>query len=200
MKEEFDHCLNNVCDPDVRLRSVGVLRLLSELYMNFAAPTDSAKLKIFGLAVLELMQKLLQNDNSLQTVRCVCQNLKLIGWEVENAVDEPVRKYFGFVMTELKRIRGSPTEIHPSCVSLIDMILKLQSNKWNREQESSSAPPPSYASATSMYTPSSAHPVYELPESDDDFSDDGAIMIDDEPEDVQAAYEEFLKMSSKSKQ
>lgn len=32
---------------------------------------------------------------------------------------------------------------------------------------------------------------------DDSFGEDVGIMIDDEPDEVQAAYEEFLKMSSK---
>lgn len=32
---------------------------------------------------------------------------------------------------------------------------------------------------------------------EDSYGDDGGIMIDDEPDEVQAAYEEFLKMNAK---
>lgn len=77
MHEEFTHCLNNLDDAEVRNRALGVLRLLSELYMNFAVLPDSSKLHIFALAVLEMMEKLLQKDKSLDTVKCVCQLLKV---------------------------------------------------------------------------------------------------------------------------
>lgn len=78
MHEEFTHCLNQLDDAQVRSRSLGVLRLLSELYMNFAVLPDNSKLYIFALAVLELMEKLIQKDKSVETVKCICQLLKVM--------------------------------------------------------------------------------------------------------------------------
>lgn len=77
MREEFTHCLNSLDDADVRCRSIGVLRLLSELFMNFSVLPDNSKLNIVGLAVLELMQKLIQKDKSVEIVKSVCQLLKV---------------------------------------------------------------------------------------------------------------------------
>ncbi|ODN04764.1 Polyadenylate-binding protein-interacting protein 1 [Orchesella cincta] len=181
MQEEFTHCLNNLDDPSVRERSLGMLRLLSELYMNFSVLPGQSKLQIFALAVLELMQKLLSKDHSLDV---------LIGWEVENSEFEKVRECFNLVMKELSYLRMITEGLHPTSKSLVDMIFKLRANKWNRGQDepTPAAPEPS-ASKIPVY--------YEIPDSDDDFDEETGIMIDDEPDDVQAAYEEFLKMSSK---
>ncbi|CAL8109911.1 unnamed protein product [Orchesella dallaii] len=189
MQEEFTHCLNNLNDPNVRERSLGMLRLLSELYMNFSVLPGQSKLQIFALAVLELMQKLIAADQSLDTVKCVCQLLKLIGWEVENSEFENVRECFNLVLKELSYLRMTKEGLHPTSQALVDMIFKLHANKWNRGQDEAPSAAPEPSASKIVY--------YELPDSDEDDYEDTGIMIDDEPDEVQAAYEEFLKMSSK---
>lgn len=81
---------------------------------------------------------------------------------MENSNKEQVREYFGLVLKELSYLRmTSEGKLHPTCVTLVDMVFKLHSNKWNRGQEEPSAP------STASYAAMSAQqPIYyEMPDS-----------------------------------
>ncbi|CAG7823503.1 unnamed protein product [Allacma fusca] len=206
-QEEFTSCLESMDkDPEMENRAPGVIMFLAELYLNFVLEISgkSTKNMMFGLAAVELMTALVTSKpTNFNKVKAIFRTLKLIGWELDHDGRKEITKEMEKLIKELSYLLVSP-ELDQQCKSLLETLFDLRKKDWNKSGSSGSGSPSSSPGATGNASPQypsvsqgAESQYYELPDTVDE--EDYSLCIDDEPEEVRRAYEEFLKMTSGKK-
>jgi len=196
LQPEFLTCLANMeNDPQMMQRSHGMLLFFGELYMNIRIEKDgvTSPLNILGYGLLELMEKLVTLP-SHENIKCVFQVLKLVGWELDNAGDTKMKTSFEKLLKDMSYLCMS-ANLKSQTKLLLDTLFDLRNKQWNHANSFEKETPESAASGYSNQAPTpAAQMAYEIPDDVDyDDEDDDCILLDDEPAEVQDAYEEFLK-------
>jgi len=195
-QQEFQTCLANMeNDSQMMQRSHGILLFFGELYMNIRIQKGglAVPLNILGYGVLEMMEKLVKLS-SHENIKCVFQVLKLVGWELDNSDDTKMKTLFEKLLKDMSYLCMS-AHLQSRTKSLLDTLFELRNKEWNHANSFEKETPSSTGSGYGNIAPTpAAQMAYEIPDDVDyDDEDDDCILLDDEPEEVQDAYEEFLK-------
>ncbi|XP_058055310.1 uncharacterized protein LOC131206656 isoform X2 [Anopheles bellator] len=104
----------------------GTTLFLAELYMQLRNPHHNLTNDVAG-RIIAAIEILLQKGGP-ENVKCVCQCLKLCGFELEQDCREDV-------LNILEKLRGMEKKVMSSVVPLIHSVMKLQQQSWGRSEE-----------------------------------------------------------------
>ncbi|XP_052872016.1 uncharacterized protein LOC128277578 [Anopheles cruzii] len=104
----------------------GTTLFLAELYMQLRTPHHNLTNDVAG-RIIAAIEILLQKGGP-ENVKCVCQCLKLCGFELEQDCREDV-------LNILEKLRGMEKKVMSSVVPLIQSVMKLQQQSWGRSEE-----------------------------------------------------------------
>uniref|UniRef100_A0A182P0M6 MIF4G domain-containing protein n=1 Tax=Anopheles epiroticus TaxID=199890 RepID=A0A182P0M6_9DIPT len=204
----------------------GATLFLAELYMQLRQPQET-----FGKRISEYIISAIEtllNKEGPENMKCVCQCLKLCGFELEQDCPDKVDSI-------MKTIATRRTALPSSAEKIIDSVIELRKIAWGRGDEISSAPaavppPMPISSVTAMsHQPTGIvefndSPVFYGPDGQvlteeensfletnvgkngkqktytgyDDDDEYGLVDPDDDP-DVQQAFEEFLQSNTQNR-
>ncbi|XP_050090523.1 uncharacterized protein LOC126574386 isoform X3 [Anopheles aquasalis] len=195
-----------------QLKVRGTTLFLAELYMQFRNPHVQSNLtKDMAGRIFAAIEILLQKPGP-ENAKCVCQCLKLCGFELEQDCREDV-------LNILDKLRDLEKNVMHSVAPLISSVLKLHNNAWGRSEETVPvAPVPSVPDRMVGVMPLGADfsPVFYGPDGKvlseeensfletnlhqtkksvvfDDYEDDeDAYGVDDQDPEVQLAFENFV--------
>jgi hypothetical protein len=199
-QEEHVKCTSQeILDNETTDRAHGFLMVLAELYVNFRNKVQKP-VGVFGIAALELMTYLLKaQKQSYDIVKCVAQVLKLLGWEFEHSVNGKIKEYMENIMKELSYILVMTKDSRVKAI--IENLIELKKRGWDKTDESSASEGDDEGQdINNSYGQTSGPVLYDMPDSEDDDSDERYPDLDDEPEEVRRFYEECLaEVESKRK-
>ncbi|XP_049539227.1 polyadenylate-binding protein-interacting protein 1-like isoform X3 [Anopheles darlingi] len=195
-----------------QLKVRGTTLFLAELYMQFRNPhVQSTLTKDMAGRIFAAIEILLQKPGP-ENAKCVCQCLKLCGFELEQDCREDV-------LNILDKLRDLEKNVMHSVAPLISSVLKLHNNAWGRSEETVPvAPVPAVPDRMVGVMPLGADfsPVFYGPDGKvlseeensfletnlhqakknavfDDYEDDeDAYGVDDQDPEVQLAFENFV--------
>uniref|UniRef100_A0A2M4A8D6 Putative cyclin-dependent serine/threonine-protein kinase n=1 Tax=Anopheles triannulatus TaxID=58253 RepID=A0A2M4A8D6_9DIPT len=195
-----------------QLKVRGTTLFLAELYMQFRNPHVQSNLtKDMAGRIFAAIEILLQKPGP-ENAKCVCQCLKLCGFELEQDCREDV-------LNILDKLRDLEKNVMHSVAPLISSVLKLHNNAWGRSEETVPvAPVPAVPDRMVGVMPLGADfsPVFYGPDGKvlseeensfletnlhqakknavfDDYEDDeDAYGVDDQDPEVQLAFENFV--------
>uniref|UniRef100_A0A4Y0BEH1 MIF4G domain-containing protein n=1 Tax=Anopheles funestus TaxID=62324 RepID=A0A4Y0BEH1_ANOFN len=185
----------------------GATLFLAELYMQLRNPQQTFG-KTISEYIINAITILLMKEGP-ENIKCVCQCLKLCGYELEQ--DRPDK-----VETILKNLQ-TPKAVQSSTEAMIRSVLELRKNSWGRSEEIATASPspgPEYKHHPVFYGPDGkmlteeessflATNIESAGEQNaygnyDDEDEFGMVDPDDDPE-VQEAYEAFLQSNAQTR-
>lgn len=154
----------------------GTTLFLAELYMQLRKPHDKRNAEI-AMRITSAAKILLSKEGP-ENIKCVCQCLKLCGFELERDRQEDLMS----ILAQLGRLEGS---IDCSTGRFIRSVLELQQKSWGRSEEV--VPQANQSLSDSACDEFNDSPVFYGP--------DGSIMTEEENEFLDMAapvtFEEF---------
>ncbi|XP_017049735.1 polyadenylate-binding protein-interacting protein 1 [Drosophila ficusphila] len=178
---------------------------LAELYMQLRGDDDS-RIQLIAENIVYSLGKLLQNE-SKENVRCICQTLKLAGYDLTADCAKDMQE----IIAALQAIELNSPGKHPMAAS----VIALQQNNWGRKvsnalggDEDLVPEPPRLSDEPVFYGPDGRELTAEETDflaaedggnSDgDDFDGDGGeLEMDAEmDEETERAYKEFCKQKT----
>ncbi|XP_035792881.1 protein no-on-transient A-like isoform X2 [Anopheles albimanus] len=203
-----------------QLKVRGTTLFLAELYMQFRNPhVQSSLTKDMAGRIFAAIDILLQKPGP-ENAKCVCQCLKLCGFELEQDCRDDV-------LNILDKLRDLEKKVMHSVAPLISSVLKLHNNAWGRSEETVPvAPVPAVPDRMVGVMPLGADfsPVFYGPDGKvlseeensfletnlqqpkkntifDDYEDDeDAYGVDDQDPEVQLAFENFVAETNRPNQ
>uniref|UniRef100_A0A2M4BGS6 Putative thyroid hormone receptor-associated protein complex subunit n=1 Tax=Anopheles marajoara TaxID=58244 RepID=A0A2M4BGS6_9DIPT len=195
-----------------QLKVRGTTLFLAELYMQFRNPHVQSNLtKDMAGRIFAAIEILLQKPGP-ENAKCVCQCLKLCGFELEQDCREDV-------LNILDKLRDLEKKVMHSVAPLISSVLKLHSNAWGRSEETVPAVPvpavpdrmvgvvplgvdfsPVFygpdgkviSEEESSFLETNLHQAKKNAVFDDYEDDEDAYGVDDQDPEVQQAFENFV--------
>lgn len=188
----------------------GTTLFLAELYMQMQ--NDGARIMKIAQCIVNAMSMLLQIKGP-ENVKCICQALKLCGYELELDRPEDIQR----ITRELKSLENT---LDVSTERLLKSVLDLKSNRWGRSEPVVMQPildtiHQDYNDAPVFYGPDgqvltdeensfllSNIPSYPTLNYEDYDGNDPDELVEAEPEmdlEIQMAFKDFVK-SAKNKQ
>nr|NP_001246380.2 Poly(A) binding protein interacting protein 1, isoform E [Drosophila melanogaster]AFH08133.2 Poly(A) binding protein interacting protein 1, isoform E [Drosophila melanogaster] len=173
---------------------------LAELYMQLRGDDDS-RIQLIAVNIVYSLSKLLASESN-ENVRCLCQTLKLAGYDLTADCPKDIQE----IITALQAIELKSPGKYPMAAS----VIALQQNNWGRkvsnalgDDEDTVKEPPRLSDEPVFYGPDGRELTAEETDflaggdndGDDDFDGDGAdLEIDAEmDEETERAYKEFCK-------
>ncbi|KAH8284531.1 hypothetical protein KR018_003348 [Drosophila ironensis] len=181
---------------------------LAELYMQLRGEDDS-RLQLIAVNIVYSLSKLLASESN-ENVRCLCQTLKLAGYDLTADCPKDMLE----IITALQAIEAKAPAKYPMVAS----VIALQQNNWGRKvsnalggDEDTVAEPPRLSDEPVFYGPDGRELTAEetdfLAAEDDAGSDGdeygadgGDLDLDAEmDEETELAYKEFCKQGNQKK-
>ncbi|EDW48231.1 polyadenylate-binding protein-interacting protein 1 [Drosophila sechellia] len=173
---------------------------LAELYMQLRGDDDS-RIQLIAVNIVYSLSKLLASESN-ENVRCLCQTLKLAGYDLTADCPKDIHE----IITALQAIELKSPGKYPMAAS----VIALQQNNWGRkvsnalgDDEDTVKEPPRLSDEPVFYGPDGRELTAEETDflaggdndGDDDFDGDGAdLEMDAEmDEETERAYKEFCK-------
>ncbi|XP_017108580.2 polyadenylate-binding protein-interacting protein 1 isoform X2 [Drosophila bipectinata] len=182
---------------------------LAELYMQLRGEDDS-RLQLIAVNIVYSLSKLLASESN-ENVRCICQTLKLAGYDL--TADCP--KDMQDIIIALQAIEAKSPGKYPMAAS----VISLQQNNWGRKvsnslggEEDTVTEPPRLSDEPVFYGPDGRELTAEESEfltaqdeangsdgDDFDLRDGGDLDLDAEmDEETERAYKEFCSQQKKT--
>ncbi|XP_055614345.1 uncharacterized protein LOC129760711 [Uranotaenia lowii] len=105
----------------------GTTLFLAELYMQLRKPSDPSRNNEIGMRIIGAANILLHKEGP-ENIKCVCQSLKLCGYELERDCHEEL-------MTVLSTLGQLENSTDCSTGRFIRSVLDLQQSNWGRSEE-----------------------------------------------------------------
>ncbi|XP_039479800.1 polyadenylate-binding protein-interacting protein 1 isoform X2 [Drosophila santomea] len=173
---------------------------LAELYMQLRGDDDS-RIQLIAVNIVYSLSKLLASESN-ENVRCLCQTLKLAGYDLTADCPKDIQE----IITALQAIELKSPGKYPMAAS----VIALQQNNWGRkvsnalgDDEDTVKEPLRLSDEPVFYGPDGRELTAEETDflaagdndGDDDFDGDGAdLEMDAEmDEETERAYKEFCK-------
>ncbi|ERL92374.1 polyadenylate-binding protein-interacting protein 1 [Dendroctonus ponderosae] len=199
---EFGAKLYDICEKELETdhNQQNVMLFIAELYIQLSHFSH------FGYLLIYALNKLLGvggNDN----IKCVCQALKLTGYALEQNQSQSLNELF-------LQLKTSSSSLSGSALTILNSVINLRQSNWGRSApESNSSEASDYdhdyeeivtgilyeAEGQTLTNEEqeflAAHATQDEYLSD---SDDPDALCDPEPEmddEIQAAFEEFVKLN-----
>lgn len=157
----------------------GTTLFLAELYMQLRKPNDLNRNAEIAIRIIEAAKVLLSKEGP-ENIKCVCQCLKLCGYELERDRREEL---MGILHT-LEKLEGSTDN---STGRFIRSVLDLQQKSWGRNEEIVPVIPPPMNECASAADEFHDSPVFYGP--------DGQVMTQEENDFLETAapitFEEY---------
>ncbi|XP_052890730.1 polyadenylate-binding protein-interacting protein 1 isoform X2 [Anopheles moucheti] len=195
LKMEDQNCELQQFMSKEQVKVRGATLFLAELYMQLRKPQDPFD-KIVSEHIISAIEILLSKEGP-ENIKCVCQCLKLCGYELEQDCREKLESI-------LKKLQ-SLTAIQSSSEAMIKSVIELRKNSWGRSEEiapAAVAPGPEYQHEPVFYGPDGKMLTEEESsflatggQNPSSYDDDDEFGMDDDLE-VQEAFEEFLQQSN----
>uniref|UniRef100_A0A182MWC9 MIF4G domain-containing protein n=1 Tax=Anopheles culicifacies TaxID=139723 RepID=A0A182MWC9_9DIPT len=225
MEDQNNELPQFMSNEQVKVR--GATLFLAELYMQLRMPEvllkhlkqegaagrkvdiDFVGFQSFGKIISEHIISAIEtllSKRGPENTKCVCQCLKLCGYELEQDCRDKVEAI-------LKKLQ-EPQAVQSSTEAMIRSVLELRKNSWGRSEEIATAPaglsnnllPVFYGPDGKMLTEEESSflatnieaqgpSAYNNYDDDDEF---GMVDPDDDPE-VQEAYEQFIQSNAQSR-
>lgn len=125
MNHQQSELLNFMTHEQVKVR--GTTLFLAELYMQLRKPNDIMRNAELALRIVEAAKVLLGKEGP-ENIKCVCQCLKLCGYELERDCHDELMD----IMQTLGQLEGSTDN---STGRFIHSVLELQQKSWGRNEE-----------------------------------------------------------------
>lgn len=190
----------------------GTTLFMAELYMQMQSAKDGTRISKIADSIVQAMRLLLEKIGP-ENVKCVCQSLKLCGYELE--IDCPMD-----ITSILEQLEKSQDKLDVSTGRLLQSVLELKRKHWGRSAPIVMAPiletmRQDYNDVPVFYGPdgqvltdeensfllSNIPPSYALGYEEMEENDpDGEELVDVEPEmdlEIQMAFKDFVKNSKK---
>ncbi|XP_053668361.1 polyadenylate-binding protein-interacting protein 1-like [Anopheles marshallii] len=202
LKMEDQNCELQQFMSKEQVKVRGATLFLAELYMQLRNPQDPFD-KIIPEHIISAIEILLSKEGP-ENIKCVCQCLKLCGYELEQDCREKLESI-------LKKLQ-SLTAIQSSSEAMIKSVIELRKNSWGRSEEiapAAVAPGPEYQHEPVFYGPDGKMLTEEESSflatnieatggqnAHSSYDDDDEYGIVDDDQEVQEAYAEFLQHSN----
>lgn len=157
----------------------GTTLFLAELYMQLRKPNDSQRNGEIAMRITAAA-KVLLNKEGPENIKCVCQCLKLCGFELER----DCRNHLMEILESLGQLEGSTDN---STGRFIRSVLDLQQKSWGRNEEVVPVMQPPLNEPSSVADEFTDSPVFYGP--------DGQVMTEEENDFLETAapatFEEY---------
>ncbi|ALC42311.1 CG8963 [Drosophila busckii] len=184
---------------------------LAELYMQLRGD-DDARIQLIAVNIVYSLSQLLAFETA-ENVRCICQTLKLAGYDLSADCPQDMQQ----IIAALQTIEA----MFPGKYAMAASVLALQENNWGRkisnalggDDDAVNKPPepPRLSDEPVFYGPDGRELTAEETDflaaeddatgSDGDDSDEGDNELDLDPEmdeETERAYKDFLKQGKKA--
>lgn len=162
MSHQQSELLGFMTNEQIKVR--GTTLFLAELYMQLRKPNDLNRNAEIAMRIIEAAKVLLSKEGP-ENIKCVCQCLKLCGYELERDRRDELMD----ILHTLEKLEGSTDN---STGRFIRSVLDLQQKSWGRSEEVVPVIQPQMSEAVSAAGEFHDSPVFYGP--------DGQVMTQEE--------------------